>query len=312
MLFFPYRVELPYRQQLELKGAPFFSLLFGVLCFLVFALQLYSDKQYEKGIVNYCQYELTEGVIPVFKKIRSDDVFSVCTNFLADWDINYDNKSLEYFAFKAQLSPEEEAVLKAELMRFNSIVSYDPLTVEFWHDPLDSDITQYISSSFLHADWEHLLFNLIFFFAFSITIEKLIGSLAYLFFFLLCCFSTGIAYESNIFGEHGGLPTLGLSGVVMGLMALTACIYPLKKMAVFVWILLFITTIRIPVFILVGFYVLTDVYGMAYLMDEGDVNYVAHVAGAITGIAFSILFHTYKYLFPNKNNPIDLGGKENA
>lgn len=283
---------------------PFFTVLFGVMCILIFALQIYSDHQYKKKIFNYCEHELTAEAMPIFKKIGPGGAYTNCIDFIINWDTNLDHKKLDYFAYKTQLSSLEQQTLVAELKRFNTIVLHNPLTSQWWHDPLNSEITQYITSSFLHADWEHLLFNLLFFFAFSIVIEQLMGSVIYLLFFVLCCLTTGIAYESNLFGIYSHLPTLGLSGVVMGLMTLTACIYPLKRMAVFLWILLFFTTIRIPVILLVGFYVLTDIYGVAFLMDDDNVNYIAHLAGAFTGIAFAFLFYTYRF-FSEKQEAIN-------
>ena len=96
----------------------------------------------------------------------------------------------------------------------------------------------------------------------------------------------------------------------MGLMTLTACIYPRKKMEVFLWLLLFFTTIRIPVILLVSFYVLTDIYGVAFLMKDTDINYIAHLAGAATGIAFALFFYAYRYLRSNKGNSTESDNKE--
>ncbi|WP_444932646.1 rhomboid family intramembrane serine protease [Microbulbifer sp. JTAC008] len=265
-------------------------------------MQAYSDRQYEKRTLNYCQYELTQEVIPVLKKLSPEGLVVGCTDFMFEWDINSDNKSFDYLAYKAQITPSEQKLLTDELKRFNAIVLNDPLTVEWWHDPLNSEVSQYITSSFLHADWEHLFFNLVFFFAFSLVIEQLLGSAIYLLFFTLCCIATGISYESNLFGVYSHLPTLGLSGVVMGLMTLTACIYPFKRMAVFVWFLIVLTTIRVPVILLVSFYVLSDIYGIAYLIGENNVNYVAHLAGSAMGIAFALLVCLYNHVFRSKES----------
>lgn len=312
MFLFPYKLELPYRERIKLTGSPFFTLLFSVACLLIFALQAYSERQYEKRVINYCEHELTDEVIPVFKKVVSAGLFSGCADLMIDWDINPENRNLDYFAYKAQITELEQQVLLDELKRYNAIILNVPLTVEWWHDPLNSEVTQYITSSFLHADWEHLLFNLMFFFVFSLIIEQLLGSVVYLMFFALCCITTGISYESNLFGAYSHLPTLGLSGVVMGLMALAACIYPREKIAVLLWFLIIATTIRVPVVLLVGFYVLSDIYGIAYLMNDSNVNYVAHLAGAITGVAFSLLFYAYRYFFNQKRNAENSGREEGA
>lgn len=297
-MFLPYRLDLPYKQRIKLPGVPFFSLLFGVMCVFIFSLQIFSEKQYEKDIINYCQYNITTQAVPIFKKIGTGNSLDSCFNFILDWDINVEKKNLDFFAYKVQLSHEEQKALENELERFNTIASHDPLTTEWWHDPLNSNITQYITSSFLHGDWEHLLFNLLFFFAFSIVLEQTIGSISYLFFFIFCCAATGFAYESNLFGSYSHLPTIGLSGVVMGVMTLTACIYPLKNMRCF----LFFITIKIPLILLVSFYVLTDIYGLAYLMGNDEVNYIAHLAGAASGVIFAFMLYIFR-LITDRNEP---------
>ncbi len=312
MFLFPYRLDLPYKERMKLTGSPFFTLLFSVACLLIFALQVYSERQYEKRVINYCEHELKSEVVPIFKKVVSAGLFGGCADFMIDWDMNPENRNLDYFSYKAQITQLEQQVLSDELKRYSTVVPNVPLTVEWWHDPLNSEVTQYITSSFLHADWEHLLFNLMFFFVFSLIIEQLLGSVIYLVFFAFCCVTTGIAYESDLFGVHSHLPTLGLSGVVMGLMALSACIYPRKKIAVLLWFLIIVTTIRVPVILLVSFYVLSDIYGIAYLMNDSNVNYVAHLAGSITGLAFAFLFYAYRYFFGQRRNVADSGCEEGA
>ena len=302
MFFFPYRLDLQYQQRIKLPGVPFFTVLVCVVCILIFALQIFSERQYEKRVVNYCEHELSAEVIPVFKKIASEGLFTGCADFMIDWDINAEGKSLDYFAYKSQITTLEQEALVVELERFNAIVLNDPLTVDWWPDPLDSEITHYITASFLHAVLEYLLFNLVFFFAFSLVIEQLLGSVVYLLFFAFCCVATGISYEADLFGINSHLPTLGISGVVMGLMTLTVSIYPLERMAVFLWLLIIVTTITVPAILLVSFYVLSDVYGLAYLVEDNNVNYVVHLAGAISGIAFALLFYAYTYCFRGRNN----------
>jgi membrane associated rhomboid family serine protease len=293
MFFLPYKLDFPYRQRINFTGVPFFTLIFGALCFVIFILQMLSESVYAKGVVNYCAYDMTDEVTPVFRKLGGSDGFNACVSFLYEWDINTTNKSLDSFSYEEQLSLHEQQLLLSELDRFNAIVLDDPITTQWWHDPLSSEVTQYFTSSFLHADWEHLLLNLVFFFAFSVTMERLVGSLIYLVFFSFCCVVTGAAYEANFFGMYSNLPSLGLSGVVMGVMTFVACIYPLKKMVCFFWFVIPLIRVRIPVILLVSFYVLTDVYGLAYLMEESNINYIAHLAGAVAGIAFAILYYLY-------------------
>ena len=164
MLFFPYQLDLPYRQRVNLTGTPFFTVIIGAVCVLLFALQLYSSHDYKEKTLNYCKHDATDSFLTPLSRIAESTLSESCTSLLTNLDRSSGpDTKLEYIAFKAQLSSSEQLSIAKELDRFNSIVP-DPITVEWWFNPQNPKIQTYLTSTFLHGSWKHLIINLIFFF----------------------------------------------------------------------------------------------------------------------------------------------------
>ena len=82
--------------------------------------------------------------------------------------------------------------------------------------------------------------------------------------------------------EVNPAPTLGLSGVVMGMMGLFVYFLPKTKIKMIFFIIVFFKRFMVPAWILVGIYFGLDVYT---LLDSGmgGVNLIAHISGAAIG-----------------------------
>ena len=86
-----------------------------------------------------------------------------------------------------------------------------------------------LTYQFLHADFFHLLFNMIGVFFFGPLIEQRLGSKPFLFFYLLC--GVGGAVIATILGPIPGVlpvsaPLIGASGALFGILAAAAFFYP--------------------------------------------------------------------------------------
>jgi len=170
-------------------------------------------------------------------------------------------------------------------------------TYERWYDPKNPSIFSMISSSFSHGDVLHLAFNLLFFYVFSASIELILGLVMFPVLILSMSITSHVAYSSSIFGAHGDLPTLGLSGVVMGMMAMLAILMPKAQVKVFCWYIVFFKVVPVPAVVLVLWYVIADVIALQSMGNSSGVNYISHVAGAITGAAFALVILAFKPRF---------------
>ncbi len=295
-MFFPYSLNL------RLYRTPYISVLVGSLCFLFFVIQTLSEKQYIRDAKTYCKNDLTEEIRLIFDKAGGNSI-NGCAAFFIKLDHSNDLfTDIDYFSYKAQLTKNEESIVIKEFQRFDNIVQNN-FTSDLWHNPQNPQILSYFTSSILHSNIEHIVFNLIFFFAFAIALEQTIGSLLFSLFLSACCITTGIAYEHGLFGASKGvLPTIGLSGIVSGVMGFCLAVYPLKRVKIFYWFIVFFGSLKLPLIIVVGFYTLSDLYGLKYLTNEHNVNYVSHISGTATGIACGAIYLIYKFVSHQKTN----------
>jgi membrane associated rhomboid family serine protease len=148
-----------------------------------------------------------------------------------------------------------------------------------------------ICASLIHADWMHLIGNLVFYLAFAPALEILIGSWRrYIGFMLLVSIAVGVSYSISVnIGASSNLPSLGFSGVVMGVIGLSAYLMPAARIRVFWWYYIGWKTLYAPVWLLALIYIGLDAWTMLSARDYGGINVVAHVMGGVAGYAYGLL-----------------------
>ncbi len=147
-----------------------------------------------------------------------------------------------------------------------------------------------LTSSFTHGSWSHIIFNLIFFFAFATTIEVLIGSLSFMALIVAISIFSGVfsSMAAGLLGQH--YATLGLSGVVMGMIALNAYLLPTGRIRCYYWFIVIFGSVAIPAWALAVWYIGWDVYNLFANTDNGMVDVMAHVTGGAAGYLYGIAF----------------------
>ncbi|MCP3689701.1 MAG: rhomboid family intramembrane serine protease, partial [Gammaproteobacteria bacterium] len=134
------------------------------------------------------------------------------------------------------------------------------VTQMLWYVPQSWNPLTMVTSSLAHANWLHLLGNLAFFLAFAPALEALIGNrLRHLWIMLFISLVVGISYSASfLISNSEPLPTLGLSGVVTGMIGLSAYLMPHARIRVFCWVIIFWKIIYIPAWILAAIYIGLD------------------------------------------------------
>jgi len=92
------------------------------------------------------------------------------------------------------------------------------------------------------------------------------------------------------------VPMIGASGAVAGVLAAYMVRYPRARVHVFIFIIIFFTTIRVPAFVVIGlwfFEQLTNGLGSIGLNTTGGVAWFAHIGGFITGLIFERFFRIF-------------------
>ena len=149
-----------------------------------------------------------------------------------------------------------------------------------------------VTAALAHANFLHLFGNLVFFLAFAPAVEILIGSWRrYLGAMLFVALVAGVSYSvSTLIGSSEALPTLGLSGVVTGMMGLSAYLMPHARIRVFCWFFLFWKTVFVPAWIIALIYIGLDAWKMIGSDDFGGINLVAHVFGGAGGYLYGLIW----------------------
>ena len=139
-----------------------------------------------------------------------------------------------------------------------------------------------LTHGFIHADWQHLLFNMITLFFFGRVAEQVIGSMIGPVGFLLFYLSAIVIAILPTYLRHrhdARYRSLGASGAVSAVLFAFILVQP--------WSLIFVFFLPVPAILYGVFFV-----GYSIWMDRqgGDnTNHNAHLSGAIYGVLFMLL-----------------------
>lgn len=150
-----------------------------------------------------------------------------------------------------------------------------------------------VTSMFLHGSWMHLLGNMWFLWIFGNNVEDSMGRGRFVAFYLL----SGLgAAALQVVTEPGSLiPMVGASGAISGVMGAYIILYPRVRVFTLVPIGFFLTTIALPAWVMLGYWIAIQVLG-GFGGAEGGVAFWAHVGGFIVGASLIKLFARAEYI----------------
>ena len=143
----------------------------------------------------------------------------------------------------------------------------------------------------------HLLGNMWFLWIFGNNVEDSMGRGRFLAFYLLCGLAAALLQVSIT--PDSVVPMVGASGAISGVMGGYVVLYPFVRVYVLVFLGFFLTSIALPAWTMVGYWVfLQIVSGLAALggTDLGGVAFWAHVGGFFAGVALIRLFARGDYV----------------
>jgi len=185
----------------------------------------------------------------------------------------------------------KQAAIKYGYDEFVSLVPRD-LTDKLAFRPGEYDIVGMFTSTFAHASWDHLIGNLIFFFIFASCVECAMGYAGFVAAFLLMAVVTSAAYSHSVAGTDAP-PSIGLSGVAMGMMALLTVMLPRARIWCFLWFFFFFRRFTLPVLVIAAWHIGWNVWDLNHADPSSHINYMAHVSGAVTGIVLGVLYRLF-------------------
>jgi membrane associated rhomboid family serine protease len=141
-----------------------------------------------------------------------------------------------------------------------------------------------VSYQFFHADILHLLGNMVFLWVFGDDIERALGRLRYLVFYLACGAIGGLVFVFS--APHSKIELIGASGAIAGVVVAYAMLRPCARVTVLVWIV----PLRIAAYWVIGLFIATQLWNLG-AASKSEVAYWCHFGGMLAG---AVLFPLMK------------------
>lgn len=153
-----------------------------------------------------------------------------------------------------------------------------------------------ITSMFLHGGITHLLGNMLALWVFGRRVEDACGSLRFLAFYL----TVGVAADimSTIVQHSSGMPSIGASGAVFGVMGAYLLLYPAGRIRTFVFITVVPLWPRLRAFWVVFYFLgiqLIPALDVLFKKSDYSVNYWAHLGGFAASILVFLFLRPEAY-----------------
>jgi membrane associated rhomboid family serine protease len=144
-----------------------------------------------------------------------------------------------------------------------------------------------VTSGLVHASVGHLVFNLITFYSFAFSLERVIGPwrLTALYLGALLISGAGTCFKHRDEPEYA---SLGASGAILGVLFASIVYFPRQS--------LFILPVPVPIpapWFAVGYLAFSWYSARA---SRGRINHDAHILGALTGLAFVLVTDTGRFV----------------
>ena len=149
-----------------------------------------------------------------------------------------------------------------------------------------------LTSMFIHGGFLHIAGNMWFLWIFGRGVEDLLGHAKYLFLYFACGIAAALFFV--MLNSNSTVPTVGASGAIAGVMGAYLIKFPRAYIRTLVFIVIFITTIDVPAFVLLLYWFAIQFFSgigsVGYSAESsGGVAWFAHVGGFLAGMALMML-----------------------
>lgn len=144
------------------------------------------------------------------------------------------------------------------------------------------------TSGIVHADWMHLIFNMVTFFYFGFALESIFvqanGAVGHLYFALLYIASLVLSDIPTILQQKNNPSyfSLGASGAISAVLFSFILFYPKAELRIFL-------AIPMPAYVFAALYIGYCIWASRNARDR--INHDAHLFGALSGLLITILIH---------------------
>jgi membrane associated rhomboid family serine protease len=160
-----------------------------------------------------------------------------------------------------------------------------------------------LTHMFLHGSWMHLLGNMWFLWIFGNNVEDSMGHLRFVVFYLVCGLAAAALQVATT--PDSGVPMVGASGAISGVMGGYVVLYPFAKVFVLLPLGFFVTTFAMPAWTMIGYWALIQLLSGVVALgnkEPGGVAFWAHFGGLIAGVLIVKLFARPVYVEEHRSH----------
>jgi membrane associated rhomboid family serine protease len=137
------------------------------------------------------------------------------------------------------------------------------------------------TSMFMHANFIHLLGNMIFLWIFGDNVEDKLGKVLFLIFYLVCGVAAAVLHVYTT--KNPEIPILGASGAVSGVLGAYVVFFPVHRVHMFVFPF---GVMKTPAFMWIGIWFVEQI--LFAKMDRTGVAWYAHIGGFVAGVGMAL------------------------
>ena len=142
-------------------------------------------------------------------------------------------------------------------------------------------------SGFIHMGYIHLIGNCIFLSVFGPPLEKNLGVIRFILFYIIAIFAS--FYAHTFVHPHSPIPVVGASGAIAAVMGAYLILNPKGRILTVVPLILLLEIIEVPsiIFILIWF-IIQGLQGYFSMHSQSSVAWFSHIGGFLMGISVGI------------------------
>jgi membrane associated rhomboid family serine protease len=179
------------------------------------------------------------------------------------------------------------AIILANVIMFGVTTKWPEVSEHYALSSVRPLLLNYFTYQFLHANIQHVLFNMLFLYVFGNNVNDRMGNLGYLAFYLAGGVFAGISY---VFLDKGSI--VGASGAIAAVIGAYLVLLPRSHVTI-VYLLFFIGVAEIPSIWLILSFFLLDVI---FFHSADNVAHMAHIGGTLFGMGISMSLLTVHLL----------------
>jgi membrane associated rhomboid family serine protease len=153
-------------------------------------------------------------------------------------------------------------------------------------------VLPFFTSMFLHGGWMHLIGNMWFLWLFGDNVEDRVGHWRYVLLYVAGGLAGAVTHW--VFNPASQVPTVGASGAIAAVMGAYLITFPGARVVTLIPIIIFLTTVEIPAYIILLYWLLLQFLSGAASVGvadptQGGVAWFAHIGGFLAGIPLMLL-----------------------